>query len=267
VNDREPFQPPTAEQVRQYLRRCSPTPPINADTAVLAVCLMTLLLVWEVIPGEALSTLVINKMRGVLQVCAVKAPGYGDRRKAMLQDIATLTGATAIMKDLGLELDKIEISHLGVAKKVEIDGDNTTIIEGAGSDDAIKGRIEQIKNEISITTSEYDREKLQERLAKLSGGVAQVFVGAASEAEMKEKKARIEDALHATKAAVEEGIVPGGGVAFLRAIASVEKLAKKLEGDEKHGAELVAKALGRNGIGTRWSEVEVKPEAGHAARR
>jgi chaperonin GroEL len=202
-----------------------------------------LLIIAENVEGEALAALVINKLRGVLQVCAVKAPGYGDRRKALLEDIAILTGGTAIMKDLGLELDKIELSHLGMAKKIEIDADNCVIIEGAGDSKAIQGRIAQIKQEISETTSDWDREKAQERLAKLAGGVAQVFVGAASEAEMKEKKARIEDALHATRAAVEEGIVPGGGVSYLRAIDSIEKLAKSLEGDEKLGAQIVARAL------------------------
>jgi chaperonin GroEL len=202
-----------------------------------------LLIIAENVEGEALAALVINKLRGVLQVCAVKAPGYGDRRKAMLEDIAILTGGTAIMKDLGLELDKIELDHLGMAKKVEIDADNTVIIEGAGESKAIQGRIAQIRSEIGDTTSDWDREKLQERLAKLAGGVAQVFVGAASEAEMKETKARVEDALHATRAAVEEGIVPGGGVSFIRAIDAVTKLAKSLEGDEKLGAEMVAKAL------------------------
>jgi chaperonin GroEL len=202
-----------------------------------------LVILAENIEGEALTALVINKLRGVLQVAAIKAPGYGDRRKAMLEDIAVLTGGTAIMKDLGIELDKVELTHLGLAKRIEIDADNTTIIEGAGDSKAIQGRIAQIKNEISITTSEYDREKLQERLAKLAGGVAQVYVGAASEAEMKEKKARIEDALHATRAAVAEGIVPGGGVSFLRAVEGVEKLAKTLEGDEQLGATLVARAL------------------------
>ncbi|MBL8760991.1 MAG: chaperonin GroEL, partial [Phycisphaerae bacterium] len=176
-----------------------------------------LLIIAEDITGEALATLVINKLRGTLNVAAVKAPGYGDRRKAMLDDIAILTGATAIMKDLGLELDKIELKHLGMAKKIEVDADNTTVIEGAGDTKAIQGRIAQIRAEIDKTTSDYDREKLQERLAKLAGGVAQVKVGAASEAELKEKKARIEDALHATRAAVAEGIVPGGGVSFIRA--------------------------------------------------
>jgi chaperonin GroEL len=176
-----------------------------------------LLIIAEDVAGEALSTLVINKLRGTLQVCAVKAPGYGDRRKAMLEDIAVLTGAEPIMKDTGVELDAVELSQLGMAKKVEIDADNTTIIEGAGDTKNIKARIEQIRREIDITTSDYDREKLQERLAKLAGGVAQINVGAASEAELKEKKARVEDALHATRAAVAEGIVPGGGVSFIRA--------------------------------------------------
>ncbi len=182
-----------------------------------------LLIIAEDVAGEALSTLVINKLRGTLQVCAVKAPGYGDRRKAMLEDIAVLTGATPIMKDLGVELEKVELSHLGMAKKIEVDADNTTIIEGAGQTKAIQARIEQIRREIELTTSDYDREKLQERLAKLSGGVAQIKVGAASEAELKEKKARVEDALHATRAAVAEGIVPGGGVSFIRARKAIEK--------------------------------------------
>jgi chaperonin GroEL len=182
-----------------------------------------LLIIAEDVAGEALSTLVINKLRGTIQVCAVKAPGYGDRRKAMLEDIAVLTGATAIMKDLGIELDKVEMKHLGMAKKIECDADNTTIIEGAGDTKSIQGRIAQIRSEIDVTTSDYDREKLQERLAKLAGGVAQIQVGAASEAELKEKKARVEDALHATRAAVAEGIVPGGGVSFLRARKAIEK--------------------------------------------
>jgi chaperonin GroEL len=200
-----------------------------------------LLILAEDIESEALAMLVINKLKGILQVAAVKAPGYGDRRKAMLGDIAALTGAEALYKDLGIELDKTSISQLGQAKKVTIDSENTTIIEGAGKTDAIKGRIKQIQGEIEATTSDYDKEKLQERLAKLSGGVAQINVGAATEAEMKEKKARIEDALHATRAAIEEGIVPGGGVALIRCINSIKSL--KLEGDEKTGAEIVAKAL------------------------
>ncbi len=200
-----------------------------------------LLIIAEDVTGEALSTLVINKLRGVLNVAAVKAPGYGDRRKAMLQDIAVLTGGEAIMKDLGVELDKVEVTQLGQAKKVRVSADNTTIIEGAGSSKAIQGRIDQIRNEIDTTTSDYDREKLQERLAKLAGGVAQINVGAASEAELKEKKARVEDALHATRAAVEEGIVPGGGVSFLRASSKLDKL--DTTGDEAAGVDVVRKAL------------------------
>ena len=200
-----------------------------------------LLIIAEDLESEALAMLVVNKLKGILQVAAVKAPGYGDRRKAMLGDIAALTGAEAIYKDLGIELDKISLSQLGQAKKVTIDNENTTIVEGAGSTGAVKGRIKQIQSEIETTTSDYDKEKLQERLAKLSGGVAQVNVGAATEAEMKEKKARIEDALHATRAAIEEGIVPGGGVALIRCINSVKSL--KLEGDEKTGSEIIVKAL------------------------
>ncbi|MFT5422423.1 MAG: chaperonin GroEL [Phycisphaerales bacterium] len=181
-----------------------------------------LLIIAEDITGEALSTLVINKLRGTLQVVAVKAPGYGDRRKAMLEDLATLTGGKAFMKDLGVELDKIELSELGMAKKIEVDADNTTVIEGAGSSKDIQARVAQIRNEIDRATSDYDKEKLQERLAKLAGGVAQVNVGAGSESELKEKKARVEDALHATRAALAEGIVPGGGVSFIRAQAAIE---------------------------------------------
>lgn len=200
-----------------------------------------LLVIADEVEGEALATLVVNKLRGTLKVAAVKAPGYGDRRKSMLEDIAILTGGKAILKDLGLQLEKIQLSDLGRAKKVVIDKENTTIIEGAGETKAIQGRIAQIRKEIETTTSDYDKEKLQERLAKLTGGVVQINVGAATEIEMKEKKARIEDALHATKAAVEEGILPGGGVALLRCIPALDKI--KVTGDETVGVDIVRRAL------------------------
>ena len=200
-----------------------------------------LLIIAEEVDGEALATLVVNKIRGTLAACAVKAPGYGDRRKAMLEDIAILTGGRAITEDLGIKLENLKISDLGRAKRVTVDKDNTTIIEGAGKTAEITGRISQIKKQIEDTDSDYDKEKLQERLAKLAGGVAVINVGAATETEMKEKKARVEDALHATRAAVEEGIVAGGGVALLRARVAVESL--KLSGDEKVGAQTVFRAL------------------------
>jgi chaperonin GroEL len=199
------------------------------------------LIVAEEVEGEALATLVVNKLRGTLNCAAVKAPGFGDRRKAMLEDIAILTGGRVISEDLGIKLENIQLGDLGRAKKVTIDKDNTTIVEGNGKSLDIQGRVKQLRMQIDETTSDYDREKLQERLAKLVGGVAVIKVGSATETEMKEKKARVEDAMHATRAAVEEGIVAGGGVAFIRAVPALEKL--KLEGDEQIGSNIVRRAL------------------------
>jgi chaperonin GroEL len=200
-----------------------------------------LLIISEEVEGEALATLVVNKLRGVLSVCAVKAPAYGDRRKAVLEDLATLTGGRAVFEDLGIKLENLQLKDLGSAKKVRVEKEKTTIIEGAGSEKDIRSRIEQIKREIETTTSDYDRENLDGRLAKLSGGVAEIHVGEATEIAMKAKKSRIEDALHATRAAVEEGLVPGGGVALVRTLKALDKV--KASGDERTGVDIIRRAL------------------------